>query len=135
MNNSCPKRETMSIEEATVSNMWDIAALVEVLERKGHCTKEYLYNINMEFLCFYRVKKYTAPAGEPSCQPDCHRSRSHELVHPGASRRSTTEIPDDIMQQSLTLVARSTDGNIQPFDDGMQAACRDDLTICTAGRR
>lgn len=39
------------------------------------------------------------------------------------------------MQQALTLVARSTDGNIQPFDDGVQAARRDDLTICTAGRR
>jgi hypothetical protein len=25
----------MSIEEATISNMWDIAAIVEVLERKG----------------------------------------------------------------------------------------------------
>jgi hypothetical protein len=63
MNNSCPKRETISIEDATVSNMWDIAALVEVLERKGHCTTEDLYDINMEFRCFYRVKKYTAPAG------------------------------------------------------------------------
>lgn len=62
MNNSCPKRETMSIEDATVSNMWDIAALVEVLERKGHYTKEDLYDIITEFRRFYRVKKYTAPA-------------------------------------------------------------------------
>jgi hypothetical protein len=30
-----PKRESMSLEEATVSNMWEIAAIVEVLERKG----------------------------------------------------------------------------------------------------
>jgi hypothetical protein len=35
-----PKRETMSLEEATISNMWEIAALVEVLERKGLCTKQ-----------------------------------------------------------------------------------------------
>ena len=28
-------RESMSIEEATISNMWKIAAIVEVLERKG----------------------------------------------------------------------------------------------------
>ncbi len=28
-------RDSMSIEEATVSNMWEIAAIVEVLERKG----------------------------------------------------------------------------------------------------
>ena len=32
--NDRPKRETMSVEEATVSNMWEIAAIVEVLERK-----------------------------------------------------------------------------------------------------
>jgi hypothetical protein len=29
------KRDSMSLEEATVSNMWEIAAIVEVLERKG----------------------------------------------------------------------------------------------------
>jgi hypothetical protein len=39
VNNQRPKRKTMSIEEATISNMWEIAAIVEVLERKymlGH---------------------------------------------------------------------------------------------------
>ena len=35
MSNDGPKRDTMSLEEATVSNMWEIAAIVEVLERKG----------------------------------------------------------------------------------------------------
>jgi hypothetical protein len=44
-----PKRETMCIEEATVSNMWEIAAIVEVLERKGLCTKQDLYDIISEF--------------------------------------------------------------------------------------
>ncbi|MBC7840466.1 MAG: hypothetical protein H7Y39_17785 [Nitrospiraceae bacterium] len=39
----------MSIEEATVSNMWEIAAIVEVLERKGLCTKQDLYDIITEF--------------------------------------------------------------------------------------
>ena len=29
------KRETISIEEATVSNMWEIAAIVEVLKQNG----------------------------------------------------------------------------------------------------
>jgi hypothetical protein len=38
-----PKRDSMSLEEATVSNMWKIAAIVEVLERKGPCTKQDLY--------------------------------------------------------------------------------------------
>ena len=36
MSNDRPTRETMSIEEATVSNMWEMAAMVEVPERKGH---------------------------------------------------------------------------------------------------
>jgi hypothetical protein len=39
----------MSMEEATISNMWEIAALVEVLERKGICTKEDLLTIITEF--------------------------------------------------------------------------------------
>lgn len=36
MSNDRPTRESMSLEEATISNMWEIAALVEVLERKGY---------------------------------------------------------------------------------------------------
>lgn len=40
-----PKRDTMSFEEATISNMWEIAAIVEVLERKGLCAKQDLYDI------------------------------------------------------------------------------------------
>ena len=49
MSDDRPKRETMSVEEATVSNMWGIAAIVEVLERKGLCTKQDLYEIITEF--------------------------------------------------------------------------------------
>ena len=49
MSDQRPKRDTMSIEEATVSNMWEIAAIVEVLERKGLCTKQDLANIITEF--------------------------------------------------------------------------------------
>lgn len=33
MSSDRPKRETMSIEEATISNMWEIAALVPVPDR------------------------------------------------------------------------------------------------------
>lgn len=44
-----PKCDTMSLEEATISNMWEIAALVEVLERKGLCTKQDFYDIITEF--------------------------------------------------------------------------------------
>jgi hypothetical protein len=32
--------DSTSIDEATVSNIWEIAAIVEVLERKGLCTKQ-----------------------------------------------------------------------------------------------
>ena len=49
MSDQRPKRDSMSLEEATVSNMWEIAAIVEVLERKGLCTKQDLYDIITEF--------------------------------------------------------------------------------------
>lgn len=48
MSSDRPKRKTMSLEEATISNMWEIAALVEVLERKGLFTKQDLFDIIME---------------------------------------------------------------------------------------
>lgn len=43
------KCESMSIEEAKVSNMWEIAAIVEVLERRSLCTKQDPYDIITEF--------------------------------------------------------------------------------------
>lgn len=49
MSDNRPKREAMAIEDATISNMWEIAAIVEVLERKGLCTKQDLYDIITEF--------------------------------------------------------------------------------------
>jgi len=42
---SHPKRDSMSLEEATISNMWEMAAIVEVLERKGLWTKLDLHDI------------------------------------------------------------------------------------------
>ena len=39
----------MPIEETTVSIMWEIASIVEVLERNGPCTKQDLYEIITEF--------------------------------------------------------------------------------------
>lgn len=35
MNDQHSTRDSMSLEEATISNMWEIAGIVEVLERKG----------------------------------------------------------------------------------------------------
>ena len=40
VNNQRPTRDTMSVEEATISNLWEMAAVVEVLERKGLCAKQ-----------------------------------------------------------------------------------------------
>ena len=45
MSHDRPKRETMSMEEATISNMWEIAAIVELLEQKGLCTMQDLHTI------------------------------------------------------------------------------------------
>ena len=59
MSSDRPKRETMSLEEATISNMWEIAALVELLERKGLCTKQDLLDIIGE------LRKKTPRAGIP----------------------------------------------------------------------
>ena len=49
MSDDRPTRDNMSLEEATISNMWEIAAIVEVLERKDLCTKQDLYDIITEF--------------------------------------------------------------------------------------
>ena len=47
MSNDRPTRETMSIEEATIS--WEIAAIMDVHERKSLCTKQDLCDIITEF--------------------------------------------------------------------------------------
>ena len=45
MRDDRPKRDTMSLEEATVSNMLEIDAIVELLEQKVLCTKQDLHTI------------------------------------------------------------------------------------------
>lgn len=45
MSNDRPTGDSMSIEEATVSNMWESAAIVELQEQKGLCTKQDLHAI------------------------------------------------------------------------------------------
>lgn len=40
----------MSVEGATISNiMWEIAAIVEMIERNSLCTKQDLYDIITEY--------------------------------------------------------------------------------------
>ena len=49
MSTDRPKREAMSLEEATVSCTWEISTIVEVLERKDLCTKQDLHDTITEF--------------------------------------------------------------------------------------
>ena len=49
----------MSLKEDTISNLWEIAALVEVLEQKGRCTKQDLDDIIAE------LRKTRPPARIP----------------------------------------------------------------------
>jgi hypothetical protein len=62
----------MTIEAATISNMWEIAAIVELLERKGFCTKQDLYDIITEFR-----RRIPAPAflRPPSLSRTCSPKR------------------------------------------------------------
>jgi hypothetical protein len=55
------KRESIPLEEATVSDMWEIAAIVEVLERKGLCAKQDLYDIITEFLARIPAPAFLQP--------------------------------------------------------------------------
>jgi hypothetical protein len=64
MNDNRPRREIMSIEEATVSNMWEIAAIVELLEQRGLCSKQDLHTIIDELRQRYpraRIAETTFP--------------------------------------------------------------------------
>jgi hypothetical protein len=90
----------MSLEEATVSNRWDFAAIVEVLERKGLLTRHDLYDIITEF------RRKNPPASIP------------ETVFSGPYMLTETEnkIIDDILEllnkhgltshQSMNLLER-----------------------------
>ncbi len=41
-------KELVTIEEVAVSNMWEITALVEVLERKGMLTRQEFYEMTQK---------------------------------------------------------------------------------------
>jgi hypothetical protein len=60
----------MSLEEATISNMWEIAALVELLERKGMCTKHDLFNIITELAAKCFIYKHRPSYHEENAGPD-----------------------------------------------------------------
>lgn len=81
MSSDRPKRESMSLEELSISNMWEIAAIVELLEKTGLCSKQDLYDIITEL----RTKN--------------PRARIPETVFPSPYLLSQTEnkVIDDIL--------------------------------------
>jgi hypothetical protein len=89
MSNDHPTRDSMSLEEATISNMWEIAAMVEVLERKGLRTKHDLYDIITEF----RRKNPRASIPETA------------FPEPYVMTETGNTIIDDIFSTSLTRTA------------------------------
>ncbi len=43
-------RDTFTTEEGVLANMWVMEAIVEILERKGICTKQEVHDMVSEFL-------------------------------------------------------------------------------------
>ena len=93
MSNDRPKRDSMSIEKATVSNMWAIAAIVELLEQKGLCTQHDLLDADREV-----HRRLTEGQGaDAPCPPMTHITqasihiRIHATAHtPGSDAVSCT---------------------------------------------
>jgi len=70
--------EVVTPDELAVSNMWEIAAIVEILERKGLCTKQELYDIIEEI----RARNPAALQGKVLAldSEDTARSRAPWLI-------------------------------------------------------
>ncbi len=98
MSDDRPKRDIMSIEEATISNMWEIAAIVEVLERKGLCTKQDLYEIITEFR--RNIPKPIFPRRH-FLAVQAHRDRKQDHRHH----------PADAHQERMSRTSRKTCSN------------------------
>src|SRR2546422_2052962 len=70
-------KELVSIEELAISSMWEIAALVEVLERKGVCTKQEVLDMIQEL----RRKHHKAvPPAKPIPEPYLLAEAEHALI-------------------------------------------------------
>lgn len=87
------------MEEATVSNMWELGA-VEMLEQKGFCTKQDLYDIITEF-----------PRRNP-------RATIPETVFPKPVL--LTDIEDEIIDDILELLNHNGLTSAQSTDLGEQ---------------
>jgi hypothetical protein len=59
-------KELVTIEELAVSSLWEMAALMEVLERKGLCTKQEVLDMIQELR---RKNPQAVPPAEPFPEP------------------------------------------------------------------
>lgn len=114
-----PKRECMSLEELAISNMWEIAALVELLEKKGLCTKQELYDLIGEL----RKKN--------------PRVRLPETVFPSPYLMTQTEeqVSEDILAvlNKIGLDSKQSLDLLEHLGRGETNGTRDDaLTLCEA---
>ncbi len=50
-------KEIVTLEELSISSMWEMAALVEVLEKKGLLTKQDILDAIRDLLKKYREKR------------------------------------------------------------------------------
>lgn len=91
-----PKRESMSLEELAISNMWEIAALVELLEKKGLCTKQDLYTIIGEL------------------RKENPRARLPETVFPSPYLMTQTE--ENVIEDILAVLNKSGLNSKQSLD-------------------
>ena len=65
-------KEVVTPEEIAISNLWEIAALMEVLERKGLCTKQEVLDMLQELR--RKIPRAETPPGSLSPTLPGHRS-------------------------------------------------------------
>ena len=62
-------KDLVTIEEPAISNMWEIAALVEVLQRKGVLTRQELYDAMTEMRKRHPVATLVRLGDKPTTRP------------------------------------------------------------------
>jgi len=76
-------RETLTTEEGVLANMWALEALVELLERKGLCTKQEVHDVIAEL----RIR---------------HAELNGKVIVPGLPANTKEE--QDLIDHMLTVI-------------------------------